>query len=131
MEFRPLRLPPGVDLRRELETMAGDDPEFCGFIVSGIGSLENPMLRFAGRAAGVVLEGPFEVVSLAGTVTPDGAHLHVVVADGEGRTLGGHLCHGSAVRTTMELLLGHPEAWRLSRERDAATGHLELKITPA
>lgn len=128
--FLPLRVLPGADLRRELETQAQNDPEICGFIVSGIGSLESPTLRFAGRTDGVVLNGPYEVVSLAGSVTKDGAHLHMIVAGGEGRTVGGHVCYGNRVRTTMELLLARPEPWLLSREWDQATGHLELKISP-
>ncbi|WP_254991215.1 PPC domain-containing DNA-binding protein [Cyanobium sp. N5-Cardenillas] len=129
--FRPLRLPPGVDLRGELEARAQEDEKDCGFIISGIGSLDSPKLRFAGRSDGVVLPGPYEVITMAGTVTGDGAHLHLVVADAEGHTLGGHLCHGSRVRTTMEMLLLCPEGWQLGRERDAATGHLELTISPS
>lgn len=111
--------------------MAQDDPELCGFIVCGIGSLESPVLRFADQSEGVVLAGPQEVITLAGSVTRDGAHLHLVVSDREGRTRGGHLCHGSRVRTTLELLLVCPEGWQLGRERDAATGHLELTISPS
>ncbi|WP_254963410.1 MULTISPECIES: PPC domain-containing DNA-binding protein [unclassified Cyanobium] len=122
---------PGVDLRGELEAMAKEDPRLCGFIVCGIGSLENAVLRFADEAEGVGLAGPQEVVSLAGSVNCDGAHLHLVVADSVGRTRGGHLCHGSRVRTTMEILLLCPEGWALGRERDAATGHLELTISPS
>lgn len=128
---RPLRLPPGVDLRGELETMAQEDPGHYGFIVCGIGSLESPVLRFADQDEGTVLAGPQEVVTLTGSVSGDGAHLHVVVADVTGRTLGGHLCHGSRVRTTMEILLICLEGWQLGRERDAATGHLELTISPS
>ncbi len=131
MTYRPLRLPPGVDLRGELEQRAQADPGCCGFIVCGIGSLESPVLRFADQARGVVLAGPQEVITLGGSVSAEGAHLHLVVADGEGHTLGGHLCHGSRVRTTMELLLICPEGWALGRERDAATGHLELTISPS
>ena len=127
----PLRLPPGVDLRETLEAMAQDDPQLSGFIVCGIGSLESPVLRFADQEEGVVLAGPQEVITLAGSLTRDGAHLHLVVSDREGRTRGGHLCHGSRVRTTMELLLVCPEGWQMGRERDAATGHLELTISPS
>lgn len=130
MPYLPLRLPPGVDLRGELERLAQADPQFCGFIVCGIGSLESPVLRFADQARGVVLAGPREVITLAGSVSGDGAHLHLLVADAEGHTLGGHLCHGSHVRTTMEILLLCPEGWQLGRERDPATGHLELGVSP-
>jgi uncharacterized protein len=128
---RPLRLPPGVDLRGELEALAQQDPGLSGFVVCGIGSLESPVLRFADQDEGIVLAGPQEVITLAGSVSGDGAHLHLVVADAQGRTLGGHLCHGSRVRTTMEILLLCPEGWQLGRERDAATGHLELTISPS
>jgi uncharacterized protein len=78
-----------------------------------------------------VLAGPQEVILLAGSLSRDGAHLHLVVADAEGRTMGGHLCHGSRVRTTMELLLARTEGWHLGRERDPATGHLELRVSPS
>lgn len=128
---RPLRLLPGVDLRGQLEAMARGDRGICGFIVCGIGSLENPVLRFAGHTQGVMLPGPQEVISLTGSVTRDGAHLHLMVADAKGITRGGHLCHGSLVCTTMELLMVCPEGWTLGRERDAATGHLELTLSPS
>ncbi|MCT0207008.1 PPC domain-containing DNA-binding protein [Synechococcus sp. CS-1332] len=128
---RPLRLPPGVDLRGELEALARQDPGLSGFVVCGIGSLESPVLRFADQDEGIVLAGPHEVITLAGSMTMDGAHLHLVVADAKGVTLGGHLCHGSRVRTTMELLMVCPEGWTLGRERDAATGHLELTLSPS
>jgi predicted DNA-binding protein with PD1-like motif len=120
-----------VDLRSELERLAQADPQFCGFIVCGIGSLDSPVLRFADQPQGTVLAGAQEVITLSGSLSRDGAHLHLVVADGEGRTLGGHLCHGSRVRTTMEILLLSPEGWQLGRERDPATGHLELTISPS
>ena len=47
------RLNPGVDLRAELEALARNDAELQGFIISGIGSLEIPTLRFSGRVDGV------------------------------------------------------------------------------
>ncbi|MBM5821177.1 MAG: DNA-binding protein [Cyanobacteria bacterium K_Offshore_surface_m2_011] len=131
MSHSPLRLPPGVDLRGELERLAQADPAFCGFIVCGIGSLESPVLRFADQERGVVLAGPQEVITLAGSLSRDGAHLHLVVADAGGNTLGGHLCHGSRVRTTMEILLLCPEGWELGRRRDPATGHRELDVSPS
>ena len=120
-----------MDLRGELERLAQAEPSCCGFVVCGIGSLESPVLRFADQDEGLVLAGPQEVISLAGSVSGDGAHLHLVVADADGHTLGGHLCHGSRVRTTMEILLLYPEGWQLGRERDAATGHLELTVSPS
>lgn len=128
---RPLRLGPGADLRGALEALVRDGGTPPAFVVCGIGSLHDPRLRFAGASQETVLRGPFEVLSLAGSLTMEGAHLHATVADAQGRVLGGHLCHGSVVRTTMELLLAFTPQWALTREPDADTGHAELVVRPA
>lgn len=125
----PLRLPPGVDLRSGL--VAALPPGVGGaFVVSGIGSLVDPWLRFADAAAPTRLAGKFEIVSLAGSLSRDGAHLHIVVADAQGRVRGGHLAPGSLVHTTAEVLLALLPGWVLSREPDAATGFSELVVKP-
>ena len=60
----PLRLPPGADLRLSLEShcKAGDAGGY--FVLSGIGSLHDPRIRFAGEDEARVLRGPFEVVDV-------------------------------------------------------------------
>ncbi len=42
--------------------------------------------------------------------------------------IGGHLCAGSLVRTTAELVLALLPEWQFSRELDSATGFQELQI---
>jgi predicted DNA-binding protein with PD1-like motif len=44
-----------------------------------------------------------EILSLSGTLSRDGAHLHIAVASSNGTVIGGHLCSGSLARTTAEL----------------------------
>ncbi len=56
--------------------------------------------------------GELEILSLAGTLSPDGVHLHMAVADSSGTVIGGHLCAGSLVRTTAELVLGLLPEWQ-------------------
>jgi uncharacterized protein len=124
----PLRLLPASDLRREIEQAVAGLPEQCGFILSGIGSLAQANLRFAAAESSSLLVEPFEVLSLAGSVTPEGAHLHASVSTASGRVLGGHLGYGCLVRTTAEVLIAVLPEWRLSREHDAATGYKELTI---
>jgi len=68
--------------------------------------------------------------SLAGTLSPDGAHLHIAVADSRGAVIGGHLCAGSLVRTTAELVVGLLPEWQFRRVLDPATGYAELQISP-
>jgi predicted DNA-binding protein with PD1-like motif len=129
MPLLPLRLDAGTDLRRALEAAAASIGP--AFVVSGIGSLSGCRLRLAGQAAETVFDGPFELVSLAGSLTPDGAHLHASVADAQGRVLGGHLTYGNTVRTTAEVLLCAVEGWAMGRALDPRTGYLELVVWPA
>jgi predicted DNA-binding protein with PD1-like motif len=121
----PVRLQPGSDLRDALEALA---PADGAFVVAGIGSLVNPVLRLAGTDHETHLAGPFEILSLAGTVTPQGAHLHVAVADLYGHVTGGHVARGNRVRTTVEVLLVGADGWRLGRTHDQQTGYFELTV---
>jgi len=124
----PLRLPPACDLRREIEHAVSTLPEQSGFVLSGIGSLTQASLRFAAAESPTLLVEPLEVLSLAGSVTPEGAHLHALVSTASGRVLGGHLGYGCLVRTTAEVLVAVLPEWWLSREHDSATGYKELAI---
>jgi predicted DNA-binding protein with PD1-like motif len=124
MDLLPLRLSPGEDLRRALEAAGADG----AFVVSGIGSLRDVRLRFAGAPEATILAGDFEIISIAGAIAADGAHLHMAVADADGRVLGGHVVYGNLVRTTAEVLLTPVPGWDLSRPFDPATGYPELSV---
>jgi predicted DNA-binding protein with PD1-like motif len=128
MQLLPLRLPPGVDLRRALEQAAAAQTAGSAFVVSGIGSLVDARLRFASEPADSTVAGPLEVVSLSGTLSASGAHLHMAVSDATGRVVGGHVGYGNVVRTTAEVLLAPLDDWSLTREPDPATGFLELVV---
>ena len=129
MKVLPLRLTPGDDLRQALETWMGEQQEQAGCVISAVGSLSVARARFAGASEATVIQGDLEILSLAGTLSPDGAHLHIAVADSSGAVIGGHLCAGSLVRTTAELVVGLLPEWRFSRELDPATGYAELQIS--
>ena len=126
-ELQPLRLPPGMDLRGALE-QAARERGMAAFVVAGIGSLGDARLRLAGASHETVVNGPCEIVSLAGSLTLDGAHLHAAVADAQGRVHGGHVVPGNIVRTTAELLLAWLPGWDLRREFDPRTGYAELML---
>ena len=108
----------------------GRQQEQAGCLISGIGSLSVARLRLAGRQEITTLTGDLEILSLAGTLSPDGAHLHIAVADNAGAVIGGHLCAGSRVRSTAELVVGLLPEWRFSRGLDPDTGYPELRISP-
>ena len=130
MKVIPLRLTPGDDVRRALEIWMGEQEEQAGWVISGIGSLSVAQLRLAGAAEATTINGELEILSLAGTLSADGAHLHIAVADSSGAMIGGHLCSGSLVRTTAELVVGLLPEWQFRRELDPATGYAELRISP-
>jgi predicted DNA-binding protein with PD1-like motif len=128
MKVMPLRLPPGADLRRALEAWMGEQQEQAGCLISAVGSLSLAQLRLAGATQATAIHGELEILSLSGTLSPDGAHLHLAVADSSGAVIGGHLCAGSLVRTTAELVIGLLPEWQFSRKLDLATGYAELQI---
>jgi uncharacterized protein len=125
MEALPLRILPGTDLRRSLETAAGTR---AAFVISGIGSLSNASLRFAGKDEPELLEGDLEILTLAGSISAQGSHLHMSIASAQGQVMGGHVSYGCIVRTTAEVLVLLLPEWSLTREHDPATGFAELVV---
>ena len=123
-----LRLGPGADLRTELEAATLRLGLCAGCIVTCVGSLGPARLRLAGGDRVLELPGPLEIVALVGTLSPDGPHLHLAVADARGTVHGGHLLPGSLVHTTAELLLGEIAGLAFARAHDPATGWRELVI---
>lgn len=128
MQLQPIRLSPGADLRRAIEEAVQGQPVTSAFVVAGIGSLVEARLRYAGEPTEATIAGPLEVLSVSGSLTPSGAHLHMAVSDASGRVYGGHAGYGNIVRTTAEILVAFLPDWSLSREHDAATGFKELVV---
>ena len=129
MQALPLRLHPGDDLRAAVVAALQASGQQAAFVLQGIGSLRVAQLRYAGQPQADVLHGDLEILTLAGSVSADGAHLHMAVSDAQGRVLGGHVCAGCIVRTTAELLLALLPGQRFTREVDPRTGYPELKIS--
>lgn len=131
METLPMRLTPGSDLRRALEAVLQTHRCRAAFVLAGIGSLGEARLRLGGADEPLVLKGSLEILTLAGSLSPDGAHLHMSLADSEGRVTGGHVAAGCVVRTTAEVLLALLPEWAFTREPDPATTYPELAVRPA
>ncbi|HEY9088489.1 MAG TPA: PPC domain-containing DNA-binding protein [Anaerolineaceae bacterium] len=123
-----LRLPPGADLKQELVRVTTDQQLQAGFVLTCVGSLRLAALRLADQPDTTLYEGKFEIVSLVGTLCPDGPHLHISISDGQGVTIGGHLQDGSQVYTTAEIVIGELEDSRFTREADPLSGYDELVV---
>ncbi len=128
MHALPLRLAPQQDLRAALEGLLVQHGATAAFVLQAIGSLSVARIRFAGLAQATELRGDMEILTLAGTLSPDGAHLHISVADAHGSVTGGHVEHGCIVRTTAEILVALLPEHDFSRAPDPASGFKELLV---
>ena len=128
MQALPLRLAPGDDLRAAIEAAVWAHGAGAAFVLQGIGSLSVAQLRYAGRPLPTEVTGDLEILTLAGTVSPDGPHLHMSVSGADGAVRGGHVAPGCIVRTTAELLIALLPGHAFARELDLATGYPELAI---
>ncbi|MDQ2770627.1 MAG: DNA-binding protein [Bacteroidota bacterium] len=126
-----LRLRPGDDLRQQLTAFVQAHHIAAGTMLTCVGSLTVATLRLANQEGPTVYRGHFEIVSLVGTLSTNGSHLHLAVADSTGRTIGGHLLDGCRVYTTAEIVLGELPQLEFRRETDATFGYQELVVRPA
>ncbi|MDM0003195.1 DNA-binding protein [Variovorax sp. J22G73] len=126
MQTLVLRLNPGDDLRAALDAALTQAGAQGAFVVSGIGSLHGASVRFAGAETPTRIEGKLEILTLAGSLSPDGSHIHISVSNSEGRVFGGHAAPGCVVRTTAEILVALLPDWQLARKHDPLTGYAEL-----
>jgi len=123
------RLKPKQDLFKEIEIFVGEKGIEAGSILACVGSLTTATLRLANSTSYYdTFKGPFEIVSLTGTVSTHGSHLHISISDGDGPTIGGHLGEGCLIYTTAEIvIIAFPEIV-YKREPCVASGHSELVI---
>ena len=100
------RLKPGQDLKKEILQYVKEKQIKAGWISTCVGSLTNYNIRFANQPEGNSGSGHFEIVSLTGTVSVNGSHLHISISDSTGKTIGGHLMEGCKIYTTAEIVIG-------------------------
>ena len=105
MQSFTFRLKPGQDLFDSIEAFVADNKMEAGCVLSAVGSLTHVTLRLANRDTYNEYEGHFEIVSITGTVSTNGSHIHVSISDGDGVTIGGHLVSGCKIYTTAEIVL--------------------------
>ncbi len=122
------RLNPGDDLKKEIDAFVLKNKIQAGWIACCVGSLVQYHIRFANQSDGVKSSGHFEILTLSGTVSLSGLHLHICIADNAGKTIGGHLLAENLIYTTAEIVIAEAEDLIFSREPDPATDWLELQV---
>jgi predicted DNA-binding protein with PD1-like motif len=122
------RLKPGEDLRKSIEAIVKEKNIVAGWINTGVGSLTDYSIRFANQQEGFRGSGYFEIVSLTGTVSVSGSHLHISISDSTGKTIGGHLLEGCKIYTTAEIVIDSTTEYEFTRKKDGTTEWEELQV---
>lgn len=122
------RLNPGQDLKKDIQKLVIEKQIKAGWISTCAGSLTNYNIRFANQPNGSGGSGHFEIVSLTGTVSVNGSHLHISISDSTRKTTGGHLMDGCIVYTTAEIVILSSNELVFKREKDETTGWQELLV---
>lgn len=122
------RLKPGDDLKAGIEQVVKERQIRAGWVATCAGSLTDYTIRFANQPEGSSGQGHFEIVSLSGTVSVAGSHLHISISDSTGRTIGGHLMPGCKVYTTAEIVILATDQYEFTREKDGTTPWEELQV---
>jgi uncharacterized protein len=122
------RLKPGEDLKKQIDSVVLLNKMEAGWVATAVGSLTRYVIRFANQANGSSGTGHFEIISLTGTVSTQGNHLHISISDSTGKTIGGHLLEGCTVYTTAEIVIMCSSRYIFLREKDGSTDWPELQV---
>ena len=132
MRIFSFRLKPGSDLKESIESVIDKSDISAGFIITCVGGLQQATVRMAGATPDKqdirVYSGNYEIVSLVGTVSVNGTHLHVSFSDRDGNVIGGHLKEGTLIHPTAEIIIGVDDKVTFNRIHDEATGFSELVV---
>ena len=122
------RLKPGEDLKEGIEKQIKEYDIKAGWVATCVGSLTDYAIRFANMPDVNTGQGHFEIVSLVGTVSINGSHMHLSISDSTGKMIGGHLMPGCKIYTTAEIVIQYSDKYEFTREKDGTTPWEELQI---
>lgn len=128
MKEHVFRLKKGDDLKLSIEDYTKKFNINAGVIVSAAGCLYKSVIRNASGIKSIEINQDVEIVSITGTISCNGCHIHISVSDEELKTYGGHLKEGCLVNTTAEIVILELNEYSFNREMDNETGFKELVI---
>ena len=126
--YHCFRLKRGADLYESIRRYAEDRRIAAGVVLSAVGCVYRWEVRDASGVTVSSGEEDVEIVSLLGTVSEHGCHLHVSFAREDLSAFGGHLRPGCLVNTTAEIVIQELEGFSFTREPDPDTDYDELVI---
>jgi predicted DNA-binding protein with PD1-like motif len=122
------RLKPGQDLKQSIQQFVQQNKIEAGWIATCVGSLTTAKIRLANQPDVASYQGHFEIISLVGTLSTNGSHIHISISDSTGKCIGGHLADGSIIYTTAEIVIQQSNRYHFTREKDGSTPWEELQV---
>lgn len=122
------RLTKGMDLKKEIVKYCEEHNIKAGIIGACVGCCYCINFRLAGGKNFYHNVADYEIVSMTGTISEDGVHIHVSFSDDTGATVGGHLTEGCLVNSTAEIAIIEVDNYKLTRVMDEETGYKELVV---
>ncbi len=105
MHYVPLNLESGSDLLLSIKDFA-KIKNCSGFVLGVVGNLSKVSIQCPGQKEPTILNGNLEIITLNGTFSPEGVHLHLSISDSNCHVFGGHLEAGSTILKMADILLG-------------------------
>lgn len=128
MKEYAIRLEKGADLKASIRNICIDNNFDTVVVLSGVGCVYEAKFRLANAKYYFESKQDYEIVSITGSVSKGDCHIHISLADEEGKVVGGHLEEGCLINTTCELVLGVLEEYDSKREFDDNTGYDEISF---
>lgn len=122
------RLRRGEDLYEAIQAYARAHDIAAAVPLCCVGCVSRWRMRTADGVTVAEAQERAEIVSLTGTVSVHGSHLHISLAREDLSVIGGHLTPGCIVNTTAEVVLEALPEVVFMRVLDPTTGYKELKI---
>ena len=122
------RLHRGDDLKKSIIKYCSENNINSGIMACAVGCCSKVRFRLAGAEDFFEDEADYEIVSITGTISKDGVHIHICFGDLTGKVVGGHLSEGCIINTTCEVAIIEINDYKLSREYDEETCYKELVI---
>lgn len=126
--YHAIRLKENDDLKKSIKEYSKEHNIEAGCVLSGVGCVKHAHIRLAKAVSFLDEDKDYEIVSITGTISKDGLHIHISLSDEEGNTVGGHLSDGTIINTTCELVILELPNYTFTREFDSNTGYDELVI---
>jgi predicted DNA-binding protein with PD1-like motif len=124
----------GRDVLDDLNELVRQNQVTAGNLTA-IGTVQKASVGFFlgdGQYSTVTVDGPLEIVSCVGNVSVKDnqpfVHAHIILADRNGRTYGGHLMPGCLVDATLEVTVQAYDGIDLVRKQDPNTKLFLLDI---